>query len=509
MATSCTSDLDRFPSNDSTDKEVYNTFDGYKEALAKVYGGYTLTGNSGPAGSGDISGLDEGSYADFIRGFFNAQELPTDEVMCIWSDDGISGLNYINFSSSNPFTRGLYSRSMTHIMYANSFIQNSADGIVNGKGFSATEVQEIGYFNAEARFLRAFQYWVLMDLYGNPPFVDENSPLDDMPEQIKRADLFAYIESELLEIKDLLQEPRQNEYGRADKAAAWALLARLYLNAAVYTGTAKYTEAATYSKMVIDAGYTLKPNYEDLFLADNNLNNNEIILSINYDGTYTRNYGGTSFLINSSFTAKLETDHGLSYGLSGAWGGNRTRGKFSEKFDAADGRKLLAGDTPVITDVTDFYHGLASYKFRNITSAGVGGTNTNFADTDFPLFRLAEMYLIYAEAVKRGGTGSDANALTYMNLLRVRAFGNSTENYGSFAAVTLDEILDERARELYWECHRRTDLVRYGYFTTARYMWEWKGGTKEGRSVSSHYNIYPIPSTDITANPNLKQNPNY
>ncbi|MDR2948859.1 MAG: RagB/SusD family nutrient uptake outer membrane protein [Prevotella sp.] len=514
MLASCTDDLNRFPENDSTDTEVYSTFDGYKGALAKVYGGYTLTGNQGPAGSPDISGLDEGTYADFLRGFFNVQEVPTDEVKCIWlQDEGIPGLNYINLSSENPFARGFYNRCMLHIMYANAFLRNATDASIDSKGFTSDEVTEIKHFRAEARFLRAFEYWVMMDVYGNPPFVDENVEFGSLPEQISRKDLFNYVEKELLEIESLLVDPRSNEYGRADKAAAWALLARIYLNAEVYTGQARYADAITYSGKVIGAGFSLMDNYEHLFLADNNKNNNEIILSINYDGVNTQNYAGTTFLINSSYNAAVESEYGLNYGLTdnAAWSGNRATTGLTDRFNQdKDKRFLFVGDTPDMDDLTNFRQGLATYKYRNISVAGASGSHARYADNDFPLFRLAEMYLVYAEAVKRGGTGgSDANALLYMNKLRERAFGNSSENYSSFANVSLDEILNERSRELYWECHRRTDLIRFGMFTTAKYVWPWKGGSKDGRSVSSHYNIYPIPSTDIMANPNLKQNPNY
>ncbi len=513
LLVSCVNDLDRFPENQSTDKIVYSTFDGYKEAVGKVYAAYTLTGNQGPAGSPDIVGLDEGNYAGFLRGFFNIQELPTDEAMCIWNDNGIPGLNYINFSTENPFTKGFYNRCVMIVMYANSFIKNSTDEIVSGKGFTPDEVAQIGYFHAEARFLRAFAYWVLMDTYGNPPFVDENSELDVPPTQISRADLFKYVEKELLDIESKLVDARGNEYGRADRAAAWALLARLYLNAGVYTGQPRYSDAIGYAQLVINANYSLKNIYENLFLADNNLNNNEVILSINYDGVRTKSYSGMTFLINCAFNSGIQNDYGLNYGITtnAGWGGVRARKEFTQRFDKEnDKRFLFVGETEEIDNVSDFRQGLATYKYRNITSTGANGSDTEHADNDFPLFRLAEMYLIYAEAQKRGGTGgTDGDALRYMNTLRERAFGNSDHNYTNFSNVSLDEILNERSRELFWECQRRTDLIRFDMFTTSNYLWAWKGGVKEGRQVAAKYNLYPIPSSDIMANPNLKQNPNY
>ena len=124
------------------------------------------------------------------------------------------------------------------------------------------------------------------------------------------------------------------------------------------------------------------------------------------------------------------------------------------------------------------------------------------------------MYLIYAEAFLRGGTGADATtALEYLNKIRYRAYGNS---YGpgdvgklNSADLTLQTILDERGRELYWEGHRRTDLIRYGLLTTNTYLWPWKGGVSSGTGVDSKYNIFPIPAADLTANPNLTQNTGY
>ena len=517
---SCTGDLDRFPPNDTTGDDVFSTFDGYFGSIVKVYAANALSGNQGPAGRPDISGLDEGQYADFLRMFFNHQELPTDEAHCIWQDEGIPGMNNLILSSENPFTKGMYNRCIMNIMYVNEFLRNSTPSIVGGKGFTAQQVEEINYFRAEARFLRAFQYWVLMDLFGNPPFVTEETPMDILPEQIGRKELFTYIESELKDIADnsLLKDPRTNDYGRADKAAAWALLARLYLNAEVYMGSPKYNEAVTYSEKVINAGYSLKNDYEQLFLANNNVNNPEAIFTINYDGERTRNYGGATFLINCGSNNDYQATYAdilHNYGMrdNANWSGYRARKEFTQKFESGDKRFLFVGETPSIENAIDYKEGLATYKWRNITLDANGnwsyGSHITYADNDFPLFRLAEMYLTYTEAVKRGGNGSGAMALDYINKIRERAFGNSNSNYKSFGDVTLENILNERGFELYWEGHRRTDLIRFNMFTGSGYIWEWKGGIRNGRSVSSHYNLYPIPSSDLMANPNLVQNPNY
>ena len=443
LFTACLKDLDKFPVNDKTKVDVYRDVEGYKMAFAKIYGAMTLTGNTGPAGSADIAGLDEGKYADFLRCFFNHQELPTDEAHCIWTDEGIPEMNNLDFISTNPFTVGLYSKSLLQIMYANDFMRNCTDAELATKNFTDAEKKEIAYFSAEARYIRAFQYWVLMDVFGNPPFITENDNLGIMPDQISRSELFNYIESELIDLGDggKLKMPKANEYGRVDQAAAWALLARMYLNANVYKSPVGspgddvqyYTKAITYANKVINSGYSLRPGrYEDLFLNDNDKNNPEIIYSINYDGLHTKNYGGMTFLINCSSNGEYQADTGvnsyhttlLHYGLfdNATWAGYRFRGDFTDKFDAADKRALFVGKEQWIGDnPTRYTYGKAGYKYRNIPSTLTlaecdtilkqGGKFGNdpvggYADNDYPLFRLAEMYLIYAEAVKRGGSGA-------------------------------------------------------------------------------------------------------
>jgi len=542
LFSSCLKDLDKFPINDSTGEKIFKDLAGYKMALAKVYGAMVLTGNNGPAGSGDVQGLDEG-FSDFLRCFFNHQELPTDEAHCIWFQDvGITEMDYMNFISSNPFTIGLYSRSLLQIMYANEFLRNCTDAALDKNGITnASDRAEIKYFAAEARFIRAFQYWVLMDVFANPPFVTEDSKFGELPKQTNRKDLFAYVESELIAISDgnLLKAPRSNEYGRIDQATAWALLARLYLNANVYlspVGTPGndaqyYTKAITYADKVINSGYSLHTDgYQYLFLNDNDKNNPEVIFSLNYDGVHTKGYGGTTFLIDCASNSGYQTTYKtklLHYGMiqNANWAGYRVRGNFTDKFDPSDERYLFVGENKYMGELPgDYTYGMATYKYRNISSEvvnlGVAEVDRilanianeqfgndpegKFADNDFPLFRLAEMYLAYAEAVKRGGTGgNEGTALGYLNDLRSRA------GLGTISSYDLNYILDERGRELYWECQRRTDLVRFNKFTTADYIWEWKGGVKEGKAVDAHYNIYPIPNTDISANPNLKQNPGY
>ena len=510
---SCSKKLDLVPTNEITSANVYSTTTGYKQAFAKVYGAYALTGNAGPAGNGDVQGIDEG-FSDFVRLYFNAQELSTDEAVVAWGDAGIQDFHNMNWSASNPFLTGLYYRCYYQITLCNDFINQASDANLSKRGITGASADSIRTYKSEARFLRAYQYSVIMDLFGTGPFVTDKDVIGSatLPSQATRSQLFTYIETELKDLDASLVTARANEYGRADKAAAWALLARIYLNAGVYTGTTKYTDAITYSKKVIDAGYSLITNYPQLMLADNNLNTSEFILTINYDGLKTQSYGGTTFLTHAPVGGSMTASN---YGISGGWAGYRTTKNlpslFPDNTGTADKRSQFytSGQNLEITDQTVFTDGIAVTKYRNVKRSGANGQSLDFSDIDFPLFRLSEMYLIYAESVLRGGAGGDAvTALTYVNNIRTRAYGNVSGNVNS-VALTTDFILDERARELYWEGFRRTDLIRYGKFVEGTYLWPWKGGVKSGSAVASFRTIYPIPTTDLSSNANLKQNPGY
>jgi hypothetical protein len=502
-------DLNLKPTNDVTADVVYSTPQGYKNSLVKLYATYSL---SSPTGSdfSDIGGLDPG-FADFLRLFWISQELPTDEAICAWGDIGIPDLDNSTWTVDNQFLRGLYSKSVLQITMCNDYLRESTPEKLAARGITGADATNIQKYRAEARFLRAFQYWVLMDEFGNPPFVTEADQIGKVaPKQINRTDLFNYVESELKAIEPDLNAPRTGEYGRADQAADWALLARLYLNAQVYTGTAKYTEAVTYSKKVIDAGFGLKANYFDEFNTSN-VNSEETILSINYDGQKSTNYGGTTFLINAQINPDMKPG---TFGVpNGGWAGNRTRPNlpllFPDVNGTADKRGMFFGTKNSIDEIGQFTDGLAATKFKNVDAAGTPAPSLNgtFSSLDFPLFRLAEQYLIYGEAVSRGGAGgTTAEAISYVNRLRQRAYGNAS---GNVTTISTDFFLDERARELYWEGHRRTDLVRFGKFTGGSYLWPFKGGDKVGKAIAETRNIYPIPTADIIANQNLVQNPGY
>lgn len=520
VMSACEKKLDLKPTNDLLPEDVFKSAAGYKGAFAKIYGALALTGNAGPAGNGDVQGLDEG-FSDFYRCLWKAQELSTDEAVIAWGDAGIQDFHNMNWSSDNQFLKPIYYRSFFQITLVNNFLNQSTDEKLAANGITnASDIADIKLYRQEARYIRAFQYAILMDLFGNPAFVDENNSEAVVaglaPSQISRADLFNYIEDELTEIEPDLAEPRTNQYGRVDKAGVWALLARIYLNAQVYTGTERYTDAITYSKKVIDAGYSLMDDYRNLMLADNNLNNNEAIFTINCDGLHTQSFGATTFLTHASVGGSMPASES---GVNGGWGGIRTTSALYDLFSggfSADqrGEFYTNGQNPEIKDQTKFTDGIGVRKFRNVKKDGTPGQSLDFADIDMPLFRLAEQYLIYAEAVVRGGSGGNTTtALEYLNKLRYRAFGGGygPSNIGQLYSsdVTLDNILKERSRELYWEGFRRTDLIRFGKFTSSTYVWPWKGGIKAGTGVDDYRNLYPIPTAEVVGNANIKQNTGY
>jgi hypothetical protein len=508
---SCSKDLNRTSPNALTADDLYKNEAGYRNSLAKIYGGLALTGNNGPDGSGDLGGIDEG-FSSYLRTYWCLQELPTDEAVIGWNDQTIKDLHEMDWAPTEVFNRALYSRIFYQITLANAYIRETADDKLKARGITGADAAKIKGYQAEAKFLRALSYWHALDLYGNTTFVTENDPIGAfLPNRIRRDSLFLYVESQLKEVENQLPDPKQNEYARADKAAVWMVLANLYLNAEIYAGVARYTDAITYSSKVIAAPYTLETNYANLFLADNN-KSNEMIFTAAYDGTKTRTWGGTTFLVHAPVGGDMNVN---DYGIDFGWGGLRTTKSLVQKFNdptgATDKRAMFqtAGQSLEINDISEFRNGYSIRKWKNKTSTGANGSSLTWVDTDYPIFRLAEAYLIYAEAVTRGGTGgSITQALTYVNNLRRRAYGNILGDIGQ-AQLTKEFVLDERARELVWEGKRRTDLIRYNLFTTSAYLWPWKGGVKDGVAVASTRNLFPIPSAEINTNPNLVQNPGY
>lgn len=508
---SCIKDLEREPITDVTSASVFADFANYPNALAKLYGGLAVGGQSGGDGNSDVAGID-GGFSNYMRQLYTMNVLTTDEAVIAWNDGTLQTMHKMTWDSSNEFIGAMYYRIFTEIAFCNEFLRNTTDAKLASNNITGENLTKAKVMRGEARFIRAQSYYHALDLFGNVPFITEdNLPGSTTPPaRITRADLFKYVESELIAASSEMSAPRSAAYGHADTAAAWSLLARLYLNAKVYTGTDRSTDCITYCNKVIGAGYSLKPNYSNLFKADNNLANNEQIFSINYDGVRTQTYGGSTYMVHAAIGGSMPADQ---FGVNGGWGGLRTTAAFVNLFpsNGADkrGNFYTDGQSKEIKDLGSFTDGYAFVKYKNVTSTGKPGSDNsgNFVDADIPLYRLADIYLMYAEATLRGGAGGNlATAINYVNALRDRAYGDTS---GRVTKIDLDFILDERARELSWEFTRRTDLIRYNKFTTDAYLWPWKGGVKEGKAVESYRNLMPIPAKDIIANPNLVQNPGY
>ena len=483
-----------------------------------------LTGQQGPSDKPDIASDDEGNTA-FYRVMFTVNEYATDEMIWTWMDAGIPELIFMRWNSSHGTIEMLYNRLAYNITLCNFFLDQ-----VEGQTDETTVRQR-----AEARFLRALYYYYYMDLFGKAPFKEHFS--EELPVEKNRADLFAYIESELDAIENDMYEPGKAPYGRADRAANWLLRARMNLNAEVYTGTARWADAKTAAEAVIAMGYKLCPNYEELFMQDNteNLNaRNEFIFAIAYDRDKTQSYGGTTALINASLGEDANNGIAAALGYPAGtkisrdqWNGYHVPNEYVANFDLvgvdweatsgfgynrekSDRRAFFYNIGGVEAyDKANVNSGWRCWKFNSRASDGTLYSTDNysiFSSADFPMFRLAEMYLIYAEAQARldGGTTTDSKAMGYIKELRDRA-GMTTPS-----SINLDFILKERACELMWEGHRRTDLIRYGYFTAMSFPWPYKGGIPDGKvALPSYRTVYPLLQSDLSENSNLVQNTGY
>lgn len=527
FTSSCVNDLNI----SSIDPQTSPSFD-QNSVFVKAYALLGTTGQKGPAGNTDLDGQDEGE-AGFYRTIFNCQELSTDECLWAWqSDVDIPQFTAINWNSSSQRTEWVYFRLGINITQLNFFLDQT-----EGKEDAESVKQR-----AEVRFLRALHYSYYLDLFRKAPFKEHFN--NDLPTEKAGKELYDYIQKELSECEADMYEPRQAPFGRADKAANWLLRARLYLNAGVYTGTTDWANAETYATKVIGSGYELCSNYEELFMADNDENANamqEIIFPIRQDGAKTQCYSGANYVINCTRCPGMPRN-----GTNNPWSCIFSRASLVQKFfpnlddvpmppsgataltgspdaeidakdaeygtrtvdlivKAKDDRALLysgvgGGIRGILAeDITGFTNGLSIVKWSNLRSDGGTTHHVEFPDTDIPLFRLAEAYLIRAEA--RFRTGGDA--ITDLNVLRNRAHASQLQG------VIEQDLIDEWCREFYLEGRRRSDLVRFNMYTTNKYIWDWKGGVMNGTSVDAHFNVYPIPAADLNNNPNLTQNPGY
>lgn len=527
----------------SIDPKSSPTYD-VKALLAKQYATLGLTGQQGPAGNGDLQGQDEGE-SGFYRTIFNLQEMCSDEVAWAWqTDTDVPNITNIAWTSSSTRCNWAYQRLAYDITLYNQFISEQ----------SASLDEDV---IAEVRFLRALNYYYFLDLFHKAPFKDTYNT--ELPAQLEGKALYDWLDKELTDIEGKLKPigayNNAANFGRADKGAALALHAQLALNSVVYTDgqTDDYRKCKEYCDEIINSGaYALSATakngysgYEQVFMGDNDENGQamkEIIFPIRQDGRNTREYSGSTMLVSSMRIA------GMPYsGTSNYWSCYFSRKNLVEKFfpngdipmaasdataakdaddaiakDAAAGistRDVIAkaGDDRALfymgtgggirtlspgRQITGFLNGASIVKWQNLRSDNSNPHDGSYSDTDIPLLRLGTIYLTRAEAEWR--LGQNDAALADIQTLQRRA-------NRSVLSTSADEqtIIDEWARECYTEGRRRSDLVRFGYFTGSRYLWDFKGGQAGGTGVDSHYNVYPIPATDLASNPNMTQNKGY
>ena len=530
VLTSCVRDLDTLPldKTEPISEYVYgNSEEAYLAGLARLYFQFV---------SNDLTDLQpmDGGASELIRAFWSVQETTTDEAKCSWENDAwVRALNTNTWSGvQNDAVYAVYVRTLQGVSYVNEYLRQTSPDKLASRGVSADLAAKIKGYRAEARFLRAYFYWIAMDCFGNVPFTTEDSPFGGtyFPKQTSRESLFNYCVSELVSLLSDgsdMPSPRSN-YPRADKGSVAGLLARMYLNASIYIGADMSSDAKAVCEKIFTMGYSLCPSYADLFRGDNGENpsaKGEFLWAVDYDADNIESYGGSTYILSASMAAVDITDQSRPNGQINGWAGLRAPYEFVSRYFDVSGQNYQTGEY-VCADrrgeifyikgrsesmdgaLYDFMSGWTCLKFNNIPSGQTDqsylpvSATKNFADVDFPMIRLAEIYLIYAEACMN--LGQESLAFPYMQALASRA-GVAPPD-----AVTPEFLVAERARELLWEAHRRTDLIRFGLYHSSDLLWPYKGGDDYNGSAFPAYKcIFPIPPTELATNNDLVQNDGY
>ena len=545
LTTSCFGDLDTMPLDETqlVGEKVYNTADGYTGVLAKCYSSLILTGQKGgDGGDGDLEGANEG-YSGYVRLMFYLQELSTDDFIMPSSSNGLRKCLNLQWDASNASViRWTYQRLYMTIAYCNELLRECTEDKLKSRGLWNQLGDECASYRAEARFIRAYCYATLCDMFGGVPYIDENTGVKDIPVQWSRKEIFKFAENELKNIDGDLKAPGANVYGRIDRVAAWFLLSRMYLNAQTWIGENHYNDALTYAKKVInDNHYPLASDYRQIFLADND-QCKEIIWPLVQDGERAQSSAGTNFYVKAFVNGPMNELYNTGIGSRG-WGNVRAKTTLVDAFDADDvvfdtndtwgnnkKDKRAQFMTALPNQVKETWDskgamtstytcGYGYIKWRNVTKEDqIPASGDAYTSIDFPLFRTGEAYLTAAEAILRGAEGTKDEALKYVNEIRQRAYmsgkyaknGVRSDVSGIIGLneLTLDFLMAERQRELASELVRRTDLIRFGKFTKG-YNWDWKNAERLGADVDDHFQLFPIPQTEFSNNPQLKQNDGY
>ena len=534
MLTACVGDLNTIPLNptDVTSETAYGADEqGYVQGLAKIY--FQLTSNN----TQDLQVADGGA-SEFIRAFWSTQEVTADAAKCAWGDAWVNDLNNCTWKGDvlNDAVYAVYVRTLQGITYVNEYLRQTSDANLDLRGCSADVKAKVQQFRAEARFLRAYFYWAAMDTFGQVPFSTENTQFGGgyNPPQKPAAEIFDFIVDEL---NDLASEgsampAAQSNYPRADKGSVLGLLARVYLNAEVYAGKAMWAEAKATCEKIYGLGYALAPTHAELFRGDNGENadaKKEMLFAASYDAENNQSYGGTTYLTLST----LSGDDGAINitGINGGWAGNRVPDHYVQTYFAPSAADFESGDYTIADkrgqyfyikgraqsmegNLNTFLNGWSCIKYNNVphdmdaVDYAATAATKNFSDIDWPLIRLGEIHLIYAEACME--LGETETALPKLAELAERAGVNAPTKAVVENVSGADHwLMAERARELMWEGHRRTDLVRYGLYTGSDYLWSYKGGSPQGQAFESHMVLFPIPASEMASNKNLVQTDGY
>jgi len=541
----CINDLDTKP----IDKNSSTSFN-QERIFTKCYATLATTGQQGPTGNGDVEDIDEGT-SSFYRTIWYMNTIPTDEGWWIWEDAGVPELRTQVWTGDNVLVNGIYARLNMDIKYCNHYIT-----------YASADNDEDQYRMAEVRFIRALNYYYLMDLFLYAPLCTEES--SDFPHYKSRAELYKWLVDELKDLTTKLSDSRSADRKyRVGKAAAYQLLARTYLNADVYnqfnkswTAKSALPSAIDAAQQAINCGYSLYETkittdsgfvytaFQQLFMADNHRDAvaNEFPLLIYQDGVFCRNYGGARFLTDATRIAGM-----TAWGTEDKWGCYRTSPTMVRMFtrragidehsieaikaneydmpaqlkddrailcshtDGLDKKWLFTG-TQRIKDESYFLDCWAAPKFNNISSSAPKpsmwkGSDNSWADTDIPFLRIAEAYMIKAEALFRQGNTEEARTIIN-DVIRRRANADPI----SAADFTEEELLSEWGREFMGEGRRRMDLVRFGRFFGTKadanqYNWEGRLGVNDNGTFKAggpeYLNWFPVPSDDKKVNPNF------
>ncbi len=483
-STSCVNDLDLEPNDPNSKLELTSQaeWDGF---LARLYGNLYRD---------DVISTSDGGAGTFTRTHFNLQEVVADECFISekWNDPGYQPLNFCTWSSDNEWIYAAFAREFFNAKMGAEFIAKMQES-----GSEFFDEAEVKARIAEARALRGLAYYFMIDIFGRGPWVDESSITGATPPTYDRKQLFEAITAELVASVDDLKPAAQQEYGRVTREAGYMLLAKLYLNAEVYTGTAMWSECAAALNKVVSTGIELAPEYKYLFCATNDkyVGNGEILWAIPQEQGRMESWGGTTYLTVGCWIESADPEVLTRLNNSGVpWSGLRLRPELSKALQDDNRRLIYEGSyREEIPDLASFDENSCGYmliKYSNApesdyeNAAAATNNGTQISNVDYPLFRLADAYLMLAECQLNG---VECNGLAYFNKVRERA-GMPTEG-----ALTEELVLSERQKELYMEGHRRSDLIRFGRYTGSSYIWSWKNGVYEGASIEPYRALFPIP----------------